>query len=387
MKPLASTETDGCLSVAPAENAAPQSSVVRLQPLDWLRGLMALAIMLYHFGGQEDSATLLGRLGIYGVSIFFILSGLSMAIAYDNYIRDFRTSTKFFIRRLFRILPLLWIAITLVAIPSLFLNKVTLGLEPYTVTTLFLNTTTLFGFLDPANYINVGAWSIGNEMVYYSLTPMFILIFRKSKFYGNLITICSVIIALYFSFFLLKSNTSLEIQWKSYVNPFNNLFLYCSGLALYYNFGYINIKKEFRSIFLFVIIISFIAYPVSGNQINLVAGINRIVMSAICIALVFLFYRGAITLPKPMAYCLEKLGVATYGVYLLHPIMMDYVKGIAELLRLPASDFHIVIAILLTIALALWTYRYIEEPLTKLGKRLTQSKANNVRRLGLDGTQ
>lgn len=75
----------------------------RLESLDWLRGLMALSIMLYHFGGKHDAATPLGRLGIYGVSIFFILSGLSMAIAYDRYIQGFRTSVTFFIRRLFRI--------------------------------------------------------------------------------------------------------------------------------------------------------------------------------------------------------------------------------------------------------------------------------------------
>jgi peptidoglycan/LPS O-acetylase OafA/YrhL len=67
---------------------------------------MALSIMLYHFSGQHDAATPLGRLGVYGVSIFFILSGLSMAIAYDRYVMDFRSSVTFFIRRMFRIWPL-----------------------------------------------------------------------------------------------------------------------------------------------------------------------------------------------------------------------------------------------------------------------------------------
>lgn len=79
----------------------------RLEPLDWLRGLMALSIMLYHFGPWHDAAHPIGRLGIYGVSIFFILSGLSMAIAYDRYICDVPSSVSFFIRRLFRIWPLL----------------------------------------------------------------------------------------------------------------------------------------------------------------------------------------------------------------------------------------------------------------------------------------
>jgi peptidoglycan/LPS O-acetylase OafA/YrhL len=64
----------------------------RLESLDWLRGSMALSILLYHLGGPHDASTPLGKLAVYGVSIFFILSGLSMAIGYDKYIRDMRSS-------------------------------------------------------------------------------------------------------------------------------------------------------------------------------------------------------------------------------------------------------------------------------------------------------
>ncbi|HOY69302.1 MAG TPA: hypothetical protein PLZ85_00405 [Methylotenera sp.] len=57
----------------------------RLDSLDWLRGLLAFSIMIYHLTSWEisplESSHLLGRLGIYGVSMFFLLSGLSMAVA------------------------------------------------------------------------------------------------------------------------------------------------------------------------------------------------------------------------------------------------------------------------------------------------------------------
>ncbi len=62
----------------------------RIESLDWLRGLMAIAIMFYHLTSWHitplDSSSVLGRLGIYGVSVFFILSGLSMAVVYSNFI-------------------------------------------------------------------------------------------------------------------------------------------------------------------------------------------------------------------------------------------------------------------------------------------------------------
>jgi len=79
----------------------------RVHSLDWLRGMMAVSIMLYHMSGQTDTGTLLGKLGIYGVCIFFILSGLSMAIAYDAALHGFRGAAEFVVRRLFRIWPLL----------------------------------------------------------------------------------------------------------------------------------------------------------------------------------------------------------------------------------------------------------------------------------------
>jgi peptidoglycan/LPS O-acetylase OafA/YrhL len=196
---------------------------------------MALSIMLYHFSGQHDAATPLGRLGVYGVSIFFILSGLSMAIAYDRYVMDFRSSVTFFIRRMFRIWPLLWLAVALVAVPTYLLGKGTHGQDPYSITTIVLNLTTLFGFVAPTEYINMGAWSIGNEMVYYAFTPILIGAYHWRKSIGNALTLVTIGIGLLFAFSLLNSANKLEVQWAMYINPFNNFFLYCAGIAIFYS--------------------------------------------------------------------------------------------------------------------------------------------------------
>jgi len=91
----------------------------RYETLDWLRGLMALSIMIYHLVAWKitgsDASSILGIFGIYGVSIFFVLSGLSMAIVYHNYIKDPTTSLTFFLRRIFRIWPLLWVCVATVS--------------------------------------------------------------------------------------------------------------------------------------------------------------------------------------------------------------------------------------------------------------------------------
>lgn len=157
----------------------------RIESIDWLRGLMAISIMLYHltiwlFCGL-DSGDFLGRFGIYGVSIFFILSGLSMAIVYSSFIADVRSSIVFYLRRVFRIWPLLWICIPLALLPNV-INHIPIGFF-----NVIANMTTTFGFFKPQAYINIGAWSIGNEMVYYALTPIIIMIYNRKKLW----VICS----------------------------------------------------------------------------------------------------------------------------------------------------------------------------------------------------
>lgn len=360
----------------------------RLESLDWLRGLVALSIMLYHFGSWHDAAHPIGRLGIYGVSIFFILSGLTIAIAYDGFICDIRTSVRFFIRRLFRIWPLLWLAVALVAIPTYFTGKGPYGGEPYGVLQIFLNITTLAGFDEAYGYINTGAWSIGNEMVYYFFTPIFIVIYHWKKSVGNFVTLLSALIGAYFAFFILSPETMLADQFSTYANPFNNLFLYCSGLAVYYNFRNLKVSHQWHWPFLLLALTLFFIYPASGDQINIAASYNRIAMSVISIAVVLAFYKCAPALPRQVSGVLVRLGAATYGVYLLHPIIAWYVASGFNLLEQYLAIQKIkyirtLLSIPLTIGVALLTYRYLEAPLIALGKRLTASRSSiNVQHQG-----
>nr|WP_252509190.1 acyltransferase family protein [Acinetobacter baumannii] len=194
----------------------------RYESLDWLRGLMAFAIMIYHLVSWQlfhpEAGSLLGNFGIYGVSIFFVLSGLSMAIVYSNFIKDFHTSFIFFIRRLFRLLPLLWVAVFIVSSIKFLLHK---EIDIYNI---FINITLLFGFISPSSYINIGAWSIGNEVFYYAFTPILIIIYLKNKLLGNIIVIILTLVSFYFSFFLLDPTYKLSQQWSIYIHPLNNFF-------------------------------------------------------------------------------------------------------------------------------------------------------------------
>ena len=64
------------------------SRINRIKQLDWLRGALALLIAIYHFsiyfGERPTRRAFLGRIGVYGVSMFFIISGIKSITKHFN---------------------------------------------------------------------------------------------------------------------------------------------------------------------------------------------------------------------------------------------------------------------------------------------------------------
>ena len=69
-----------------------QAAPARIYSLDILRGLMALAVVVYHtslwtglFAPAGNTTTMLAKLGIYGVQGFFVISGFVMVLTTRNH--------------------------------------------------------------------------------------------------------------------------------------------------------------------------------------------------------------------------------------------------------------------------------------------------------------
>lgn len=346
---------------------------IRIESLDWLRGLMALSIMFYHIYGWEghhlDSDSILGRLGIYGVSIFFILSGLSMAIVYNSIIKNFHAAFVFMVRRIFRIWPLLW----LVCFYNFF--QIVFSGANYGYKLLFLNLTTLFGFIKPSAYMATGAWSIGNEMVYYAFTPLILYLYNYKKIAGNIFLLFCFFIGLFFSFYFLEPQVSIsnQLQWNNYINPFNNLFLYVSGIAIYYNFKDIDFNSKVINYTFLIACALFCLLPFKGDQIVIVTGIGRIIFVALSILIVFCVYKLKIILPEFISKPLEVIGLATYGVYLIHPIVYFFIKD-----QLNIKSGLLILVPLMTIVTAIFLYHYFELKFIIIGKKVTSIKKSNI---------
>lgn len=206
----------------------------RVQSLDYLRGLMAAAIMIYHYflwsGSKFPAETILGRLGIYGVSIFYVLSGLTLYVVYNQKL-SFGNIHCYFLKRFFRIFPLLWLCIAL----TIYLNS--RDCDPYTI---FLNLSGLFGLIAPSKYIAAASWSIGNELFFYLLFPVILLSGRKYPRIWPYIIGASFLVAFYFAFNIIESGKAIAFQWKIYVNPLNQVVLFISGMAIGNTFQQLN---------------------------------------------------------------------------------------------------------------------------------------------------
>jgi peptidoglycan/LPS O-acetylase OafA/YrhL len=79
-------------------------------------------------------------------------------------------------------------------------------------------------------------------------------------------------------------------------------------------------------------------------------------------------------LPPFIGNKLEQLGIATYGVYLLHPIVMDITRSMLQILGIQSSYIRILVAISSTIALAMLVFNVVEARLIDLGKRVTRGR-------------
>lgn len=335
----------------------------RLYSLDYLRGLAALGIMIYHYSSgicSRSADTFMGRLGVYGVAVFYILSGLTLFHVYhENMTPTWQEVKSFFKKRFFRIFPLLWI-ITIIAVlvsrktPDFF--------------HLFLNLSGLFGFVAWDITFSGGVWSIGNELVFYVFFPVFIYLSHKSQGWFWLLGIVIFSVFIFFAFVKFYSGMPFSQEQNAYFNPLNNLFLFFGGFVIGKFIGQINISFAILLLIFLTGFGLFIFYPAFGKRIDLIMGVNRLVFTfssfLICIAFYKLSYKMPDFIHKPFTL----LGESSYSIYLIHPLVMKINKMVLGVYSIPYF-YILIISIILTLMLSYFTYNYFEKFFMQLSRK------------------
>lgn len=327
--------------------------------------------MLYHYSywlsGTDHYTDFLAKVGIYGVSVFYILSGLTLYYVYNNKLSfSFKSLSTFFLKRFFRIFPLLWLTLFL----TLLLNWKFPGWD-----ILFLNLSGLFGIIQIDKYLATGAWSIGNELVFYLFLPLFVVLANKSRILLYIISVSIFSVYCYYAFFLLDPNNELNKQWTTYINPLNQLFLFSGGFLIGHFFNSLKISSAGNILIFFGALTIFILYPIGQDGISIVSGVNRLAFTALCFLICFSFYNLNSIPNKWIDKPLALLGEISYSVYLIHPIIWFLVAGTINTFSkhvFVIPDIFKAIGIPVTFIVAYFIYIKFEKYFMKKGSEVTK---------------
>lgn len=342
--------------MVPLSNQLPMSSNNRISSLDYLRGVAAFSIMLYHihlFGsGEVDASSPLARVKIYAVALFFILSGLTLFKVYEHKLSVSGVFT-FYLKRIFRIVPLLWLTTA-----ATFL----LADEHYELKKIAVNFLVLPGIIKPEAFVADGAWSIGNELGFYLVFPLMIFALRyRSWLVWVLLAVFSVPFAL-MTWSVLDTSESLGHQWHYYVSPANQFVFFITGflIAMFPSpAGWLRSAAPWLALASTLIILFL---PLQGDPIVLASGNVRLALSLLTVLLCYAVYICDFSaLPVSVKDGLSWLGEISYSVYLLHPLIFNFGKKFLPDLW----QMHIVvrggITIAVTLALSHFVYQHFEK--------------------------
>jgi peptidoglycan/LPS O-acetylase OafA/YrhL len=163
------------------------SAIRRYDYIDAMRGWAILLVMAVHASMFADVGGLAGKIaanGRWGVQLFYITSALTLMLSWHQR-KD--GAGPFYLRRLFRIAPMFWLAIPL----YLYINGTAAafwngagapfwapgGVHPWQVvaTALFVH-----GFHPQSiNSVVPGGWSIAVEMTFYAVFPLLAHLIRS----------------------------------------------------------------------------------------------------------------------------------------------------------------------------------------------------------------
>lgn len=344
---------------------------VRLHQIDQLRGLAACGIMLFHFVsfhyGELSADQVLGRIGLYGVSLFYVISGIALGHIYGAQLEHSAFPYRsFFIKRYVRLMPLFVLATIVTVIASK---------TQFAPLQIALNVTGLFALLDYDGGIATGSWSIGNEWVFYLLLPS-LLGFMLNGRRWMLIATCFLATATMCVFAWPKA-TDLASFWPSYIHPFNHLVFFIAGTL----FGRYRLHQRPINWQIPVIgalaLLSFILWPANGDRLELVTGTTRLALSAATILIALAWYRINIRFWSPIEKSLLHLGDWSYSIYMLHPLVWALVIGSLKILGWNMPPVAVLLLCIgLTIFASRLSFRWLEQPCMEWINRRLMFKKN-----------
>ncbi|MDX3900184.1 MAG: acyltransferase [Sphingobium sp.] len=319
--------------------------------VQYLRGVAAMLVVLYHMLVQED--WLYNPLppllfGAGGVDIFFVISGFVMFVAARH-----ESPGEFWLKRIIRIVPLYWLA-TLIFLAMRHAHFGEPGIDGASISkSLFFIPYRVGPPTAPVYPFLVPGWSLNVEMFFYFLFGIGLMIGRPALFSG-LAVVAVVLAGQVFPYH--------GPAFTLYTKPI--LLEFSAGLLL----GWLWTGNRLSSRFWPLLVIGATLLLVSdmfGEATLVVRGIGGVLVMVGAIAAEGAKWRVRSSL-------LKALGDASYSIYLVHiPILLIF---FAIMKRIPLHgpvQFIIYLALGLTLCAVggIVSHHLVERPLTNALRR------------------
>jgi peptidoglycan/LPS O-acetylase OafA/YrhL len=356
--------------------------------LDALRGWAILGVIFVHSCGYVPNVGpdlhQVALSGAYGVQLFFVVSALTLTTTWKA--RD-DGLMAFYIRRLFRIGPMFWLAIpAFLALGEL--EPGGIGAHPVSIWQIMTTATFMHGWWpDTFTSIVPGGWSVAVEVTFYALFPILMASVRSLPaaivgFVGTIAVghLLSPIVEAHY-----QGEYPTLLGFYLYVAFWNQFAVFFIGIGLFFVLRKFHPSKP---------VVRLILAATIGLMIYL-AFFNirgpKHVQYALCFgALAFCLANqtGRLLVTRPICY----LGKISYSAYLWHFALLALVGawgGMDVLSAWFAPHGYAVDALFfaffaaMTIATGLasaFTFRFVERPMIELGRRLARRRVAAIQK-------
>lgn len=348
-----------------------------------MRGIAALLVVWQHTTEYLLQATASNHLdsiarpiiqtidpGRVGVICFFLISGFiipsSLKHRHENALREFA------IKRFFRLYPAYWLSILLaILVDTLILMQATPS--PAQVIANATMAQNILGY----THIQGLYWTLQVELIFYGLCA---LLFHLNALHDTKKILLTIVICIAVFAIINAAGTKLHV-----INRFNKELFYtpfllgvmlCGTLLrMWTNHSNRATLKLMLYGFVMVFSIPAVNWLLSFKGVALIADPSRFLISHLVGLGLFV---AAITLWKKPPSPLKRLGVISYSIYLLHPIVMHALFPISSDRQFWSGTpdglaFQIATSMLTTCLVSELIFRYIESPSNETATRLIQS--------------
>lgn len=332
-----------------------------------LRGISVLGVLAYHAKSNYFSG------GLFGVDIFFVISGYLIGKIIIEEIKNENFSLKiFYEKRIRRIIPALLFCIAFCYILIFFLylpndiyefQQSVPWVISFTSNLFFWKTTDYFSS-DISIKPLAHTWSLGIEEQFYFLLPIFLILFKKTKI-RKLFILLIVMLSFLYGFQNYYYHLPFGCPNANCIATTNFYWLHTRVwellVGVFINFINLTKQKNFKASFigLFMILYSFTNYSSSFNHPGIVTLLPVIGTSLLILNNSDKNFINNL-LSKGVIY---NLGKISYSLYLFHYPIFALVSYFYLELNFPVfGNLTYFFATFLSIFLAYISYKFVEQP-------------------------